>query len=133
MIRRSVPELRWIHGIAVQGIDVDGETRCRHWHGATDVVALRMKCCGMWTPCFDCHAALAAHPAVPWPIAERDATAVLCGVCGGRLAIREYLSAANRCPRCGVAFNPGCAAHHHLYFEPTPGRRRCWAPGLDDA
>ncbi len=115
--------MRWIHGIAVQGIDVDAQTRCRHWHGATDVVALRMKCCGMWVPCFACHATLANHAAAVWPVAERHATAVLCGACGGRLSIREYLAAPAACPRCAAAFNPGCAKHHHLYFALTPAER----------
>ena len=115
--------MRWIHGIAVQGIDVDGQTRCRHWRGVSDVVALKMKCCGIWTPCHACHAAVADHPAAVWPLAERHATAVLCGACGARLSIAEYLVARSRCPRCGVAFNPGCANHHHLYFALTPEER----------
>ena len=67
---------------------------------------------------------VATRLAAVWPIAERHATAVLCGACGARLSIAEYLVARSRCPRCGVAFNPGCANHHHLYFALLPEERR---------
>lgn len=115
--------MRWIHGIAVRGLDVDGQSRCRHWHGAGDIVALRMKCCGLWMACISCHAALAGHRPAVWPLRERHVPAVLCGACGARLAIAEYLNAeahargAPRCPRCAAPFNPGCKRHWPLYFE----------------
>lgn len=108
---------RVLHGVRVLGIGVDAQTRCAHYHAPWDVVALKFKCCGGWYPCIDCHRAVADHAVAVWPIAERSAQAVLCGVCGARLAIDEYLAAASACPRCGAAFNPGCALHHHLYFE----------------
>ena len=63
------------------------------------------------------HDALADHPAKVWPAAEWDQPAVLCGVCGGELSVREYMGCGNRCPACGAAFNPGCRLHYHLYFE----------------
>ena len=105
------------HGVRVVGIDVDAQTRCAHYHSALDVVALKFKCCGVWHPCIDCHRALADHAPLPWPLAERSAEAVLCGACGTRMSIAAYLACANACPHCGAAFNPGCAAHYHLYFE----------------
>ncbi len=108
---------REVHGIAVRGIEVDPATRCAHWHGPTDVIALRMRCCGEWYPCYECHAELAGHPAEVWPLNERDAGAVLCGACGAVLGIDAYLGCESSCPSCGAAFNPGCALHHHLYFE----------------
>jgi uncharacterized CHY-type Zn-finger protein len=53
---------------------------------------------------------------VPWPAAECDAAAVLCGVCEHALTVREYRG-ADGCPRCGAHFNPGCRLHASLYFE----------------
>jgi uncharacterized CHY-type Zn-finger protein len=52
-----------------------------------------------------------------WPIAERDRKAILCGACGLEMSIHDYLACADRCPACAAHFNPGCASHHHLYFE----------------
>ena len=114
---RRTAGVRRIHGIDVHGVAVDAATRCAHWHGARDIIALRFKCCGRWYPCYDCHSEMADHPPVVWPLAERDAEAVLCGACGHRLSIAAYLSCDATCPRCGAAFNPGCALHYHLYFE----------------
>lgn len=109
--------MRRVHGVLVHGIDVDVNARCAHWRGWNDIVALRMQCCGLWVSCFDCHEAIADHPAEVWPADCRHVMAVLCGVCGSRLAISEYLEAGAECPRCAAPFNPGCAHHHHLYFE----------------
>ncbi len=108
---------RRIHGVDVVGLHVDAETRCAHYHGSSDVVAIRLKCCDAWYPCIDCHRALAGHEPVVWPIAERDEFAVLCGACGIQLAIADYLNCESTCPNCGTGFNPGCRLHHHLYFE----------------
>ena len=110
-----------IHGIEVVGCGVDPQTRCAHYHGATDVVALKFKCCGGWHPCIECHRAQADHDAVVWPVAERQERAVLCGVCGHQLTIAAYLACGFACPRCAAAFNPGCASHYHLYFEMPDG------------
>ena len=112
---------RRIHGVEVVGLDVDSETRCRHYAGRTDVIAIRFKCCDAWYPCIDCHRALADHEPAVWPIGERDELAVLCGVCGRRLGIATYLNGDSSCPRCGAGFNPGCKLHHHLYFETDRG------------
>ena len=117
MTSQAAPEFRKVHGHAVQGIDVDAQTRCAHWQGPMDVIALRMKCCGAWFPCFECHAALADHPAQVWPLAQRTQGAVLCGVCGGVLSVSGCLACDSPCPACGAAFNPGCQTHLHLYFE----------------
>ncbi len=108
---------REIHGQEVRGVAVDAQTRCSHWDGPTDVIALRLKCCGEWFPCYECHEAVTDHPARVWPLSERDQDAVLCGVCGAVLSIESYLASDSTCPRCGAAFNPGCQTHYHLYFE----------------
>ena len=100
----------------VLGPVVDDETRCIHYRSPLDVVAIRFACCGEYYPCHLCHAEAAGHPARQWPLEQREEHAVLCGVCGDELTISEYL-AADDCPRCGAAFNPGCHLHTHLYFD----------------
>jgi uncharacterized CHY-type Zn-finger protein len=104
-----------VHGTPVFGLPVDHETRCTHWHEATDVVAIRFRCCGRFHPCSDCHEAVAGHRVEVWPVEQRHERALLCGVCGTTLRIDEYL-AVEACPGCGAGFNPGCRLHRHLYF-----------------
>ncbi len=101
----------------VLGLALDAATRCQHWHGPTDIIAIRMACCNKYYACYECHAALAGHAAQPWPASAFDTAAVLCGACGAELTIRGYLDCGNRCPGCAAEFNPRCALHHHLYFE----------------
>lgn len=112
-------ESRVVHGVPVHGLDVDGATRCRHYHGPLDVIALRFACCGEYFPCFECHAAVTDHAPQRWPAGEHHREGVMCGVCGHRLTIRAYLGSGSACPSCAAGFNPGCAHHHHLYFEPA--------------
>jgi uncharacterized CHY-type Zn-finger protein len=100
----------------VHGNTIDDQTRCVHYGGVTDVVAIKFVCCGRYYPCYQCHAESAAHPAGQWPEDRWSENAVLCGVCRKELTVAEYL-AAGSCPSCGAAFNPGCALHAHLYFQ----------------
>jgi uncharacterized CHY-type Zn-finger protein len=108
----------------VAGLELDGQTRCAHWHSPLDVIAIRMKCCGVYYACKDCHDALAGHASEVWPQAEWDRPAVLCGVCGREMTIRQYLDCGNNCPGCRAPYNPGCRHHHHFYFEMLPDARR---------
>ena len=101
----------------VLGVDLDPQTRCAHWHSALDIVAIKMRCCGEWYACKDCHDALADHPIRAWPRREWDQPAVLCGACGGTMDVSAYLACEDRCPACDAAFNPGCRLHRHFYFE----------------
>lgn len=103
----------------VRGLDLDPQTRCAHWHGDRDIIAIRMRCCETYFACRECHDALADHAVRVWPKAEWDQPAVLCGACGRELSVHEYLACDSRCPGCDGAFNPGCKSHHHLYFEPV--------------
>ena len=102
---------------SVRGIDLDSETRCAHWRTPLDIIAIKMKCCGIYYACKDCHDALADHPAQVWPQSEWNQKAVLCGACKAELRIRDYLECENVCPACGARFNPGCRYHYHYYFE----------------
>ncbi len=101
----------------VAGVDLDAQTRCAHWRSPLDIVAIKMKCCGVYYACKDCHDALADHAIRVWPRREWNEKAVLCGACGAALTISEYLACGDRCPSCGAAFNPGCRHHRHFYFE----------------
>ena len=101
----------------VRGIDLDPQTRCSHYHSPLDIIAIKMKCCGVYYACKDCHIALAGHPIALWPRTEWQQRAILCGACKRELTIQEYLQCESRCPSCGAAFNPACANHYHFYFE----------------
>ena len=103
--------------LQVRGVDLDRETRCAHWHSQVDIIAIKMKCCGVYYACKDCHDALADHAAQVWPRREWDERAVYCGACGVELTVNQYLECDNVCPSCGAKFNPGCRKHYHFYFE----------------
>jgi len=101
----------------VKGIQLDGETRCAHYRTPLDIIAIKLKCCGTYYACKDCHEALARHAIQVWPKHEWTQKAVLCGRCRTELTINEYMASGNRCPVCGAEFNPGCAKHYRFYFE----------------
>lgn len=101
----------------VAGIDVDAETRCAHWHSSRDIVAIKMKCCGVYYACKDCHEALANHEIELWPRSEWHQKAVLCGACGVELSITEYLACESVCTGCDAPFNPTCRHHFRFYFD----------------
>lgn len=108
-----------VHGHRVRGVDVDPETRCVHYDSPRDVVAIRFACCDTFYPCFECHEAVADHDAAVWPAGSEEEPAVLCGVCGRVLTVREYVADDDACPDCGADFNPGCREHYPLYFHET--------------
>jgi uncharacterized CHY-type Zn-finger protein len=100
----------------VRGIDLDAQTRCAHYRTPLDVIAIRMKCCGVYYACKECHEALSDHSIEVWPQVEWNQPAVLCGACGHELSIAQYMASGYKCPNCGVAFNPGCRKHYQFYF-----------------
>lgn len=106
-----------IRGINVFGKPVDNQTRCVHWHSELDIIAIKFKCCDKYYPCFSCHEEEADHEHQVWPKAEFDQKAILCGVCGNELSIKDYMASGNICPTCKSGFNPGCSKHYYLYFE----------------
>ena len=99
----------------VHGLPIDTATRCVHWNGPDDVVAIGFPCCDRIYPCRECHDAVADHAAEVWPVGRRGERVILCGACTGLFSIGEYLD-SEACPACGVPFNPGCRLHRHLYF-----------------
>ncbi|GGB37633.1 hypothetical protein GCM10011409_13860 [Lentibacillus populi] len=96
---------------------IDTETRCRHYHGENDRIAIKFYCCGEYFACYKCHVEKGCGYTKVWPQAEFGRRAVLCGACGTELTIQAYLDSGALCPECGAGFNPGCALHQHLYFE----------------
>ena len=50
----------------VRGINVDAQTRCVHYRSDLDIVAIKMRCCGVYWACKDCHIALAGHAIAVW-------------------------------------------------------------------
>jgi uncharacterized CHY-type Zn-finger protein len=101
----------------VRGVNLDSQTRCQHYRGPTDIVAIKMKCCDIYYACKDCHTALADHPIEVWTESEWEQLAVLCGACGTELSIHQYMRSESRCPVCREHFNPGCRNHYQFYFE----------------
>jgi uncharacterized CHY-type Zn-finger protein len=101
----------------VRGVNVDSQSRCAHYNKPIDIIAIKLKCCGVYYACKDCHAALADHEIVVWPQSEWNEKAILCGACGAELTISGYLGCEYRCPECTAEFNPACRNHHYHYFE----------------
>lgn len=101
----------------VSGIGLDPQTRCVHYRSELDIIAIKMKCCGVYYACKDCHDALADHAIEVWPRGEWNQAAVLCGACGAELTVTQYLGSFDKCPYCSSRFNPGCRNHYHFYFE----------------
>lgn len=109
---------RRVHGIPVRGVGIDPETRCEHYDGVNDVVAIRFPCCERYYACWECHESISDHEAEVWGRDSNDRLAILCGACGCQLPIARYLTDPTTCPKCEANFNPGCIDHHHRYFEP---------------
>ena len=80
-----------VGGVEVLGVGLDSQTRCVHWRSELDVLAIKMKCCGVYYACKDCHEASAGHAVEVWPREEWGEMAVLCGVCGGEMTIDAYM------------------------------------------
>ena len=102
--------------VPLRGIAVDPETRCAHYDGGQDVIAIRFSCCEVYYPCFECHRAATDHTPTRWPAERRTEPAVLCGACDIPMTARAYRAAAHACPHCDAPFNPGCRAHWNRYF-----------------
>ena len=101
----------------VRGLALDAHTRCQHYHGPTDIIAIKMKCCGEYYACKDCHIALANHPIEAWPQNDWNQPAIRCGACATELTIQQYLQSGSQCPACQAHFNPKCQNHYHFYFQ----------------
>jgi uncharacterized CHY-type Zn-finger protein len=106
-----------VHGTKVEGVEVDRETRCKHYSTEKDIIAIKFKCCDTYYPCYKCHEEVADHDAIVWAKDEWQSKAILCGKCGTELTILQYMNCQATCPHCEASFNSGCQLHYHLYFE----------------
>jgi len=68
--------------IEVRGLDMDPQTRCRHYRGPMDILAIKMCCCRVYYACKECHDELADHQIRVWPKSEWDEMAILCEFAG---------------------------------------------------
>ncbi|MCP3027318.1 CHY zinc finger protein [Halobacillus sp. A5] len=100
----------------VKGLDVDSNTRCRHYHSEVDIIAIKFNCCHEYYACYYCHKELAGHKESTWPKNKRDEYAIMCGKCKKELTIHQYMNTTN-CPHCQHTFNERCRNHYPLYFE----------------
>lgn len=98
--------------ILINGVGLDGDGRCVHYHQDNDVAALACARCRQYFACYQCHDELRDHHFVPCDVQEMP---VLCGHCRHRLTRTQY--ARGTCPVCGHAFNPKCDRHARIYFK----------------
>ncbi|KQL41869.1 hypothetical protein AN960_00985 [Bacillus sp. FJAT-25509] len=96
---------------------IDLHTRCKHYHTARDIIAIKFKCCDTYFGCYFCHEESTNHEPKVWGKDEWQTKAILCGNCHEELTIQEYQDCHYKCPKCESDFNPGCKNHYHLYFE----------------
>ena len=101
----------------VKGKPIDAQTRCVHYHSALDIIAIKLKCCGEYYPCYFCHQETTDHEVIVWSKNEWETVAILCGACKHEMTIAQYKCCNYTCPICKTAFNPKCSNHDHLYFE----------------
>lgn len=95
---------------------IDNETRCAHYHGENDRIAIKFYCCKDYFSCFQCHDQYGCGEVKVWPREDFDKEAIICGSCNMEITINQYLTSGYSCPSCGAKFNPGCSLHYHLYF-----------------
>ncbi|CAH0418075.1 CHY zinc finger protein [Periweissella ghanensis] len=93
------------------GIQLDAAGRCVHYHGTTDIAALKCADCQQFFACYNCHDALREHAFVASP---KNDLAVMCGECQTLMNFASYTN--GRCPVCQQVFNPKCAVHYDTYF-----------------
>lgn len=95
------------------GIDLDSQSRCVHYHGSNDIVALKCQACQKYYACYHCHDEMEGHAFMATDASE--AFPVICGACHSFLSKKEY--DLKICPNCQNPFNPECAKHSSIYFN----------------
>ena len=99
-----------------QGLLVDDEGRCVHYHGEKDIVSLQCYECKKYYACYQCHNAMEMHVFSPYPLALSEDQPILCGVCKRTMTFQEYQEQI-ACSYCSAPFNPGCKQHYSYYFK----------------
>ncbi|UFU01172.1 CHY zinc finger protein [Radiobacillus kanasensis] len=108
--------MKTIHNVKIFGPVLDEQTRCTHYHSPTDIIAILFPCCQRFYPCYKCHEEETNHAPVKWKESQFNTEAILCGQCGAKLTIHEYMK-NGACLTCKASFNPGCKHHYPIYFE----------------
>ena len=102
--------------VQAQGLLVDHESRCVHYHSDKDIVALQCYECQKYYACYQCHNKLESHVFSTYPLNLKEDRPILCGSCGKTLTYEEYTETGT-CPFCNAAFNPACQNHYSIYFR----------------
>ncbi|MGX7775790.1 CHY zinc finger protein [Streptococcus pluranimalium] len=96
-----------------KGIDIDENSRCRHYHTEQDIVALKCADCQPYYACYKCHDVLEDHTFKA--TSSDEPYPVICGACQSYLTFSAYKRGS--CPQCDAVFNPNCQLHDHIYFS----------------
>lgn len=99
----------------INGLLVDNESRCQHYHTVLDIVALKCFQCQKYYACYQCHDSLEDHKFRAYPCQLKEDKVLICGVCRQEMTIEEYQEAV-ACPNCHSSFNPACSKHYDIYF-----------------
>ena len=102
--------------IQTQGLLVDDESRCVHYHSEKDVVSLQCYECKKYYACYQCHNAMETHLFSPYPLMLSEDRPILCGGCKRTMTFQDYQKQM-ACPYCSAPFNPGCKQHYSYYFK----------------
>ena len=102
--------------VQAQGLLVDDESRCVHYHSDKDIVALQCYECQKYYACYQCHNELESHTFSPYPLNLKQDRPILCGSCKKTLTYEKYREKGS-CPYCAALFNPACQSHHSMYFK----------------
>ena len=100
----------------INGLLVDDQSRCQHYHSTLDIVALKCFECQKYYACYQCHDSLEEHSFRAYPCQLKQDKVLICGVCRHEMTIEEYQEAV-ACPNCHSVFNPACSKHYDIYFE----------------
>ncbi len=100
----------------IYGDLIDEETRCLHYQGEKDVIALKCYACRRYYPCYHCHDKYETHAYAAYPVYLRADKVVFCGVCKEELRIADYRAGGSSCFSCHADFNPNCRLHESIYF-----------------
>lgn len=97
--------------IQAQGLLVDDEGRCIHYHSEKDIVSLQCYECKKYYAC-----SIETHVFSPYPLALSEDRPILCGVCKRTMTFQEYQKQMT-CPYRSAPFNPDCKQHYSYYFK----------------
>jgi len=82
--------------IQAQGLLVDDESRCVHYHSEKDIVSPQCYECKKHYACYQCHNAMEKHVFSPYPLALSEDQPILCGICKRTMTFQKYKNIKNR-------------------------------------